>query len=199
MTCLTSFMSKGVPSEFEAAQEEAYVTFTCIPEVEDFNDGPDDAPEPTITLLERRHLISGSQTTGFRTWEASLHLGTYFLTQAGSQLVRDKNILELGTGTGFLSIILAKCLHANHVTVTDGDKGVTEALNENLTLNGLEDQHKVRTETLIWGHDLGGTWVEEDCNAHPYDVIIGADIVRLFHEVLFLGLYTYSAHRHTTR
>ncbi|KAL7624534.1 hypothetical protein AAE478_006099 [Parahypoxylon ruwenzoriense] len=179
VTRLASFMSRGVPSEFEAVQEKAYVTFTCMPELHGLDgndDGNDDAPEPTITLLERRHLISGSRTTGFRTWEASLHLGSYLLTEAGSRLVRAKNVLELGAGTGFLSILLAKHLRVNHVTATDGDEGVIEALKENLALNSLNDREKVRTETFGWGHDIKDTWVEQDCNASPYDVVIGADI-----------------------
>ncbi|KAI1780288.1 putative methyltransferase-domain-containing protein [Hypoxylon cercidicola] len=176
MTCLTSFMSRGVPSEFDAALEKAYVTFTCIPEAADLRDSYENAPDPTITLLERRHLISGSRTTGFRTWEASLHLGSYLLTRDGSRLVRGKNVFELGAGTGFLSILLAKHLQAEYVTTTDGDGGVIESLKENLSLNNLEDQQRVRTETLRWGHDLRGTWVEDDCATHPYDVVIGADI-----------------------
>ncbi|XXG97892.1 hypothetical protein Hte_004208 [Hypoxylon texense] len=176
MTRLTSFMSRGVLPEFDAALEKAYVTFTCVPGTADSSDGYENAPEPTITLLERRNLISGSRTTGFRTWEASLHLGSYLLTRDGSRLVRGKNIFELGAGTGFLSILLAKHLQAKHVTATDGDGGVIESLKENLALNNLEDQQQVRTETLRWGHDLKGVWVEDDCTTHPYDVVIGADI-----------------------
>ena len=30
---------------------------------------------------------------------------------------------------------------------------------------------------LRWGRGLKGTWVEEDCDAYPYDVILGTDIV----------------------
>lgn len=170
-------MSRGVLPEFDAALEEAYVTFTCIPEAADSSDDYGNTSDPTITLLEQRHLISGSRTTGFRTWEASLHLGSYLLTRDGSRLVRGKNVLELGAGTGFLSILLAKHLQANHVTTTDGDEGVIESLKENLALNNLEDQQQMRTETLRWGHDFTGTWVENDYTTHPYDVVIGADIV----------------------
>ncbi|KAI0006438.1 S-adenosyl-L-methionine-dependent methyltransferase [Xylariaceae sp. FL0662B] len=181
MTALTSLMASGVPSELQAVQEKACVTFTCLPE----NWDPEEADaatsasasEPGITLLERRHLISGSRTTGFRTWEAALHLGSYLLTETGSSLVRGRNVLELGAGTGFLAILCAKHLGARHVTTTDGDEGVVETLRENLSLNNLDGpQQKVRTETLLWGTDLEGTWVEEDCRASPYDVVIGADI-----------------------
>jgi len=35
------------------------------------------------------------------------------------------------------------------------------------------------TSILRWGRGLIGTWVEEDCEAWPYDTVIGADIVGL--------------------
>ncbi|KAI1408194.1 putative methyltransferase-domain-containing protein [Hypoxylon sp. FL1857] len=174
--CLTSFITRKVSSGFQAAQEKAHVTFTCVSEKANPDSANDDGREPTITLLEQRHLISGSRTTGFRTWEASLHLGSYLLTDVGSRLVRSKNILELGAGTGFLTILAAKHLNARHVTSTDGDEDVIKALKENIALNELDDQQKVRAETLMWGCDLKGTWVEDDCATHPYDIVVGADI-----------------------
>ncbi|KAF3067463.1 Protein-lysine N-methyltransferase efm3 [Daldinia childiae] len=180
-TCFEFFMARGTSPEFQAAQGEAYVTFTCLPEKYNPDDNHDYhdyhyQPEPTITLLERRHLVSGSQITGFRTWEGSLHLGSYFLTDYGSRIVRGKNILELGAGAGFLSILLAKHLHASHVAITDGDEGVVEAMKGNLALNGLDDKEKVRTGTLTWGRNLWETWIKNDCDANPYDIVIGADI-----------------------
>ncbi|KAH9893797.1 putative methyltransferase-domain-containing protein [Xylariomycetidae sp. FL2044] len=178
MARLGAIMAQGFPDQFQAVQEKAYVTFTCLSEGGEADGGGEGGggAEPTVTLLERRHLISGSKTTGFRTWEAALHLGSYLLTRTGSGLVRGKDVLELGAGTGFLSILCAKYLRARHVTTTDGDGGVVETLQENLELNGLADQGLVRTNTLWWGEDLRGTWVEEDCNVCPYDVVIGADI-----------------------
>jgi len=174
MSHLSTLIASELPSEATAVQQKTYVTFSCL---------PPDRPtaevdvEPTITLLERRHLISGSQTTGFRTWEAAVHLGSYLLTEEGSSLVRGKSVLELGAGTGFLSILCAKQFQPKHVTATDGDEGVVEALRENLFLNDLDDEKLVLTSILRWGRGLVGTWVEEDCEAWPYDVVIGADIV----------------------
>ena len=48
----------------------------------------------TIITSESRGLILSSGTTGFRTWEASLHLGTYLSTPEGGCLVRGKNVVE---------------------------------------------------------------------------------------------------------
>lgn len=174
MSHVSTLMTSELPSETTAVQQRTFVTFVCLPpDVSEY----DEQEEPTIILLERRHLISGSRTTGFRTWEAALHLGSYLLTPEGSALIRNKSVLELGAGTGFLSILCAKHLQAKHVTATDGDEGVVEALRENLFFNELDNDSKVLTSILRWGHGIKGTWVEEDCEAWPYDVVLGADIV----------------------
>jgi hypothetical protein len=157
-------------------QQKTYVTFTCLKGSE--HDQSETDSEATITLLERRYLISGSSTTGFRTWEAALHLGSYLLSGEGRPLIKGKNILELGAGTGFLSMLCAKHLEANHVTSTDGDEQVVEALKENAFLNELHDESHMHSSVLRWGRGIVGSWVEEDFAAWPYDVVIGADIVR---------------------
>ncbi|KAF1965704.1 hypothetical protein BU23DRAFT_545574 [Bimuria novae-zelandiae CBS 107.79] len=174
MSHLSSLMALNLPTETTAVQQKSYVTFTCLPP--SFTGYDSDVAEPTITLLERRHLISGSLTTGFRTWEAALHLGSYLLTPQGRGLIRGKSILELGAGTGFLGILAAKHLAASHVTTTDGDEGVVEALKENMELNGLKDEKEMRASALRWGADLEGTCVEVDSQQWPYDVVLGADI-----------------------
>lgn len=168
-------MTIQLPAEAIAVQQKAYVTFTCLPPDSSFEEAS--TSEPSVTLLERRHLISGSSTTGYRTWEAALHLGAYLLTSEGKSIVENRNVLELGAGTGFISILCSKLLGARHVTSTDGDEGVVEALKENLFLNGLDDHEKVNASVLRWGHALTGSWVEDECDLWPYDVVLGADIV----------------------
>lgn len=179
-------MSSELPSESTAVQQKSYVTFTTIPE--NISREDEEGEDPTMTLLERRQLISGSLTTGFRTWEAALHLGAYFLSGPGQELIRGKSILELGAGTGFLAILCAKNLGAAHVTTTDGDEGVVEALKENLFLNGLDDERKVLTSVLRWGQGVRGSWVQDDFEEHPYDTVIGADIVSTSNAIVLLTL-----------
>ncbi|KAK5108765.1 hypothetical protein LTR62_007825 [Meristemomyces frigidus] len=177
MSHFSSLIARELPPETTAVQQKTYVTFSCLPPSTSLSAlSEEEGEEPTVTLLERRYLISGSQTTGFRTWEAALHLGSYLMTPAGRTLVRGKSVLELGAGTGFLSILCAKHLQAKHVTSTDGDEGVVESLRENLFLNELDDEEKVLTSILRWGRAIKGTWTEEDCEAWPYDVVVGADI-----------------------
>ena len=175
MSRLSSLISSDLPSEATAVQQKSYVTFSTLPSTSEALDVP--GTEPSITILERRHLISGSRTTGFRTWEAALHLGSYLLTPEGTSLIQGKNVFELGAGTGFISILCASQLSTKHVTATDGDEAVVEALNENFFLNGLEDDSNVVASVLRWGRGLKGTWMEEECEEWPYDVLLGADIV----------------------
>ncbi|OXB39965.1 hypothetical protein J007_00234 [Cryptococcus neoformans] len=64
-----------------------------------------------ITLLEEQIAIQGG-TTGLRTWTAALHLGHHILHHFSTifALPRDPNrgFIELGAGTGFVSILLAQ-------------------------------------------------------------------------------------------
>jgi len=172
---LSALVSSDLPTELSALQQRSYVTFS-IP-IASSDPNPTDSPEPAITLLERRNLISGSLTTGFRTWEAAMHLGAYLLTPPVRSLINGKNVLELGAGTGFVSILCAKQLGAKHVTATDGDEAVIEALKENFFLNGLDDAESVNASVLRWGRGLRGTWVADECEIWPYDVVVGCDIV----------------------
>ncbi|KAK5174576.1 uncharacterized protein LTR77_001657 [Saxophila tyrrhenica] len=172
VTHLSSLVASGLLPEIAAVQQKSYVTFSCLSPEVNLSDVPEQ--EPTITVLERRNLISGSTTTGYRTWEAALHLGSYLLSNP--ELIRDKNVFEPGAGTGFLSILCAKHLEAKHVTTTDGDESVVEALKENLFLNGLDESDTVKPSVLRWGRGLRGTWVEEDFEEWPCDVVVGADV-----------------------
>jgi len=149
-------------------QQKSYVTYTLstLPSTRD--------RVPTITLLEARNLVAASGTTGLRTWEAALHFSTY-LPQNPS-LISGKSVLELGAGTGLLSILCAKYLRASHVLCTDGSESVVEALPTNLYLNGLEGSSVIRTGELIWGHALVGTEDAQWNSGRKIDVVLGADL-----------------------
>lgn len=105
-------------------------------------------------------------------------MSEYLMTNDGQALIRNKTVLELGAGTGLLSILCAKHLEASRVVATDGDEGVVEALNTNLFVNGLEGTESIGTSQLLWGRTLPETVHEYDNATHSYDVVLGADIVR---------------------
>jgi protein-lysine N-methyltransferase EEF2KMT len=128
----------------------------------------------TITLLENRSLISAAGTTGRRTWEAALHLGQYLC--ANPSEVSKKRVLELGAGTGYLSVLCAKWLVAADVIASDGSGEVVEALPDTFFINNLQHDGRVRAIQLKWGHTLSGNddlgWSE----GYTVDVLIGADV-----------------------
>lgn len=99
--------------EIERMQRKIVVTYLAP-----FYRPRNNQKEPFIHIPERPNLISYEGTTGTKTWPAALHLGTY-LSREGRHLVTMKRVLELGAGTGLLSI-LCNLYEATFVLATDG-------------------------------------------------------------------------------
>lgn len=172
MSSLSSLVTSDLPSETVAVQQKAYVTYAWS-----FGDDEDAANERAVTLLEARSIISSSGSTGLRTWEAALHLAAFLALDNQSVSIRDRTVLELGAGSGFLSIFCAKHLGAKSVMATDGDETVVDALKTNIFLNGLEGSGKIDSCVLRWGRTLTGTALEEQFEEHPLDLVMAADVV----------------------
>jgi len=169
METLSALITQDLPSSIDEAQQRSWVTY-------DVADRPDVSHNMSLALLERRAVISGSGTTGLRTWEAALHFGSYLLSSsAASAVIRDKHVLELGGGTGFLSILSRK-LGAAAVSATDGSPEVIDALRENIAANGCDN---VTAGVLRWGWSLQGSVVMDavDTMNRGIDTVIAADVV----------------------
>ncbi|KAH7025697.1 putative methyltransferase-domain-containing protein [Microdochium trichocladiopsis] len=186
MGCLTELMAQPLPDEMVAVQQKSYVTYTLS--LLDNLSGPNSRPQ--ITMLESRNLIAAGGTTGLRTWEAALHLGQWLCRETTalntgdhgesntthSITIKDKRILELGAGTGYLAILCAKYLGAAQVIASDGSDDVVATLPDNFYLNGLQDDERLTALDLKWGHALLGTEEAEWNGGRPVDVVLGADI-----------------------
>ena len=162
------------------ALRKSYVTYSFRPPTRlhhDALESPHLSEDLEVTVSESRNVIAAYGTTGLRTWEAALHLATYLTTEEGSRLVRSRKVLELGAGTGLLSILCAKHLGAASVTATDGDESVIEALESNIFLNFPKSDSTVTCRPLKWGRTLTGSIFEEEIEERPYDIVLGADIV----------------------
>lgn len=192
-TALTVLMSQPTPSETAAAQQKSYVTYHLPLLQPQPGAGGDQRhhKHKTVTLLETRHLIAASGTTGLRTWEAALHLGQYLC--AHPEAVRGRRVLELGAGTGYLSVLCAAHLGATHVIASDGSDDVVANLPESAYLNGLEGQQLqtasdgddrgsqpqvavLQPMDLKWGHALVGTEDARWNGGAAVDIVLGADI-----------------------
>lgn len=165
--CLAKlFSSPLIPADL-AVQQKSYVTYTIpLPGL--------GAPE--VTLLEARSLLASSGTTGLRTWEAALFLGKYLSAPDGREFVQNCSILELGAGTGFLSILCAKHLNAQNVLATDGDRGVIDGLDLNIRINGLDGRDLIRTAVFKWGHTPLDVFDGQQAG-RSLDLVLGADVV----------------------
>lgn len=177
-------MSQPITSPSTAVLQKTYVTYT-----------PPIRQLAQMTLLEAPSLLASSGTTGFRTWEAALHLGSFFCSEKGSRYVSDSNILELGAGTGFLSILCAKGLGANFVLATDGSQEVVSELNTNIALNIRDEGNFIETAVLQWGHALVGGVADFRSQGSTFDLVIGADVVSEMGEVPLVSLCLISQER----
>ena len=169
MSTLAQLLSVSLPSELAAAQQKCYVTYH-----QSLLGSDPSGTDPHITLLESRFLLSAAGTTGLRTWEAALHLGQYLC--ANPEICRGRRILELGSGTGYLSILCAKYLEADHVVASDGSDDVIDNLPDSIYLNGLQGSDKVLPMDLKWGHALVGTEERDWNGGRNIDVVLGADV-----------------------
>jgi len=168
MNALSSLLSSPVQSETTSVQQKSYVTYTLSAFV--LASG-----EPaTITLLESRNLLTAGGVTGFRTWEAAMHMGNYLCTNPS--LIKGNSVLELGTGTGYLSIFCAKYLQASHVLATDGSEEVVSSLPTNFYLNDLQDISTIEGKELRWGHALVGSEHPKWNAGRDVDLVIASDV-----------------------
>ncbi len=168
MTSLSKLLASPIPSEVTAAQQKCYVTYhlSALAAVS--------GAVPHLTVFESRSIISASGTTGLRTWEAALHLGQYLC--ANPATIKGKRVLELGAGTGYLSLLCTKYLEAVHCLATDGSDDVITNLPDNIFLNGLQESDNITPMELRWGHALVGTEEATWNGGRSVDVVLGADV-----------------------
>jgi predicted nicotinamide N-methyase len=179
VSCWSELSTRPQLSELDAVQKPSYVRYTA-PNVVDSTHGC------TVVTLESRSLIFSSGTTGFRTWEAALHLGTFLCTPEGESIVRGKHVIELGAGTGFLSMFCAKHLGADSVLVTDHNPGLISTIDDCIAYNHVSD-NKIKSAIWDWGDALRTEQELRSKQPIHFDVALGADLVRVlpqFHDYL---------------
>ncbi|KAM5441842.1 hypothetical protein MferCBS31731_003102 [Microsporum ferrugineum] len=173
MTSWSILISRPKSSPLEQSQQLSYIKYTPPMMLGSRDDN-------CIITLENRGLILSAGTTGFRTWEAALHLGTFLSTQTGKELINGKNILELGSGTGLVAMYCSKCLGANKVMATDRDPALIANIQECISRNKLDSKH-ISASIWEWGTPLGcPDNAQENGQRFPVDIALGADLVRIF-------------------
>ncbi|TFY71174.1 hypothetical protein EVG20_g1823 [Dentipellis fragilis] len=139
-----------------------------------------------ITLLESRTTIE-SGTTGLRTWTASFVLACLLASQPN--LIIDRNVMELGAGSGFLGVFTAHLQlgygdaeRMPSICLTDVNDEVLQRCNNNIRLpcNSSSRHQNISVRSLDWTDAM-------DADRTPHlqrvldeidpDIILGADIV----------------------
>lgn len=108
-------------------------------------------------------------------------LGQFLASDVGQGMVKQKHVLELGAGTGMLSILCARHLQVSRVVATDGNEAVVDAIKTNAFLNGLDADavhSTIRTAALKWGWPITASTFSEDYGMQGVDVLLAADVVR---------------------
>ncbi|GJJ09916.1 hypothetical protein Clacol_004140 [Clathrus columnatus] len=140
------------------------------------------------TILESQTTIE-SGTTGLRTWNASLALADWLITHS----VEHRNVLELGSGAGFLGLIIAQ-LQLNYqnaqpkdtltsLMLSDGNSEVLNRCHQNflLSCNNMCKHHMLYFTLLEWSDALDQAIMDNrfsklNQTLQNADVVIGADL-----------------------
>jgi predicted nicotinamide N-methyase len=171
MNCWGDLVVQPKPSDFDEAQRISYVKYTA-PRICNTS-----CESQTVITAESRDLILSSGTTGFRTWEAALHLGTYLSAPEGKSLIQGRNVVELGGGTGFISMYCVKHLGAKSALVTDRDPALISNIQDSMSRNNL-DNDGINAAIWEWGGPLHIPENHPHQPAMHFDIAVGADLVR---------------------
>jgi len=117
----------------------------------------------------QRGEVEGTYGTGATVWPAAMVLIKYL--EQNQEIIQDKKVVDLGTGTGVTSIASA-VLGAKTIICTDGEESVVALARENI--NHASKQMAPLSATInvqkYWWGD--GSLKDDDC-----DVVLVADCV----------------------
>ncbi|KAJ1570104.1 hypothetical protein HK096_000024 [Nowakowskiella sp. JEL0078] len=128
-----------------------------------------------ISIYEDFALVTKG-TTGLRTWGAALRTGDWIIQNELFNQIKfsfsGKKVLELGSGTGMLGLVLAAV--GSDITLTDGDDGVMLRIQKNVELN-IKNIQKVNGGKVFYRKLV---WEEMDSiSKEDFDIVIAADVV----------------------
>ncbi|XP_077094130.1 uncharacterized protein mettl21ca isoform X2 [Siphateles boraxobius] len=140
------------------------------------------APEISYRPLKEVYQFLGQTITieesidsyGATIWPAALALCRFLETPQGRQQIdlRDKSVLELGAGTGLLSVVVT--LLGAKLTATDLPE-ILSKLTCNLNRNTRgRRRHEPQVAELFWGHNLDEAFPR---STHQYDYVLATDVV----------------------
>ncbi|XP_073722407.1 uncharacterized protein mettl21ca isoform X1 [Misgurnus anguillicaudatus] len=125
-------------------------------------------------LGQKIKILESIDSYGATIWPAAVTLCRFLETAEGQQQINlcDKSVLELGAGTGLLSVVIT--LLGAKLTATDLPE-ILSNLTSNLNWNTRgHRRHEPLVTQLFWGHKLEETFPR---STHHYDYVIATDVV----------------------
>ncbi|KAJ5096304.1 hypothetical protein NUU61_005660 [Penicillium alfredii] len=175
MNSWSSLVAQPKASALEQAQKLSHIKYIAPTSAGELND-----PERSVITSESRGLILSAGTTGFRTWEAALHQASFLASAVGEALVHGKRVLELGAGTGLVSLFCARYLGVQSVVATDRELALIDNMRACVSLNQSGASLPIYPAVWEWGTplDTTGDLAELVSDAGlQFDVALGADLV----------------------
>lgn len=120
-------------------------------------------------LLTINQDWGGSVSTGASVWNGENVAIKYLEKNLGSEKLRGKTVIELGSGVG-LSSLIASILGASEVVITDGNEDVLKLADENVQ-NNLDLHSSIRTARLRWNTEDESAFKDK-----KWDYILASDV-----------------------
>lgn len=136
-------------------------------------------PEKSIEILEKPNVISAWGHTSHRTWEAGLHLACHLKDLEISRHIIGKRVLELGSGTGLLSLLCVS-MGAEHVLSTDGDDEALTRQRKSIQRNASDLPRAtsvIDVQRLMWGSTINSLLSREQSAMKTcFDTLLATDL-----------------------
>ncbi|XP_050668061.1 putative uncharacterized protein DDB_G0277003 [Leptidea sinapis] len=135
-----------------------------------------------VTMRETKNMVVNG-TTGMKTWEAAVIMADWIL--CFKNLFKNKRVLELGSGLGFTSIILAKFCDILSLVLTDCHDDVLLNICKNVIINFPDSIQIKEDESIAYKiqnkilevKKLDWYYADEYPVEDVPDIIVGTDIV----------------------
>jgi len=123
----------------------------------------------SVQINEDRSTLVQAGGTGHRTWESSLAITEYICKHPAEFSGLDEAI-ELGAGTGLVSLALAKLTPAKNVYATDGSELVVDKLPKTIAQNAVEN---ILPMVLDWESPIGLEKLPKKATIFAGDILYG--------------------------